>query len=426
MVQRKWSGSLSLALIAALFLFCCRPTYAPVRNHDFSSYYTTEKTRAMPSYAVYNLNDSVSRLYFTVKSSDLLYSRSNVNNQLTAHMLIQYVLHRIDQPKVVADSGRIVVNDVNENGALKQIAGYTDFDVTEDGNYFLEVTLRDLNKMTVTYELIVLDHVGKNAYHNFLLTQHESETPLFRQYVGKEETFSIRHNDPLVTRLYVSWYKNTTGPARPPYALPVITPEILPDSTWTMDICPSCPVLLSAEGTYRLTTTPESKEGMLITRFPDGFPKITTPIALLEPLRYITTRKEYTTLETSANIKAAVDSFWISTGGSRERARELISAYYGRVEIANIHFSSTIEGWKTDRGMIYTIYGEPQNVYRSARSETWVYGVDQGGNMLNFVFNRNPDAVSPNDFVLERNQIYNIGWITAVDYWKQGQVYRAR
>jgi hypothetical protein len=163
MRNRKWSGILSLIILFAFFLSCNRTTYAPVRNHDFSSYYTTEKTRAMPSYAVYNVNDSVSRLYFTVKSSDLLYSRSTINNQLTAHILIHYVLHRIDQPKVVADSGRIIQNDVNENGALKQIAGYTDFDVPEDGNYFLEVTLRDLNKMTVTYEIIMLDHVGKNA-----------------------------------------------------------------------------------------------------------------------------------------------------------------------------------------------------------------------------------------------------------------------
>lgn len=419
------------ALVAAILGSCYRRTYAPARNHDFSSYYTPDKTRAMPSYVVYNFSDSVSRLYFTVKSSDLLYQRSNVNNQLTAHILVDYILRPLDDPRSVADSGHVVMNDINESGSLKQLAGYTDFDVPGAGDYFLEVTMRDLNKATITYELIMLEHTGADAHNNFMLTLPESETPLFRSYVGRNESFSLRHSRNTNTRYFVSYYKNTRGPARPPYAMPAVDPDILPDSSWIIDAGTSSTIRLQEEGYYHFSTTQGSKQGFIVARFPEGYPKITTPVALLEPLRYITTKKEYTTLETSANLKIAIDSFWISTGGSTERARELISAYYGRVEIANIHFSSSIEGWKSDRGMVYIIYGEPQNVYRTAKTETWVYGQDQGGNMLNFVFNRSrPTATgkltSPNDFVLERNQVYNVSWITAVDYWKQGQVYRAR
>lgn len=415
-------------IVVSTFLLsgCWNRTYVPARNYDFSTTYTPDKTKAMPRYAVYNLNDSVSRLYFTVKSSDLLYSRSNINNQLTANILVQYVLRSIDQPKIIADSGHVIMNDVNESGVLKQLAGYTDFDIPADGNYFLEVSLRDLNKMTVNYELITLSHTDDESYNNFLLTAPESETPLFRNYVGKDETFSVRHTRKDVVKLHVAYYRNTSEAARPPYAMPVVTPEILPDSTWTIDVDPNVVHQFPMEGYYRLTMSEAEKGGFTVCRFPDDFPKITTPDALLEPMRYITTKKEYTTLQTSKNIKHSVDSFWISTGGSQDRARELISAYYGRVEIANIHFSSHIEGWKTDRGMVYIIYGEPQNVYRTPTSETWVYGQDQGGNMLNFVFERNTNSGAPNDFTMQRNQVYNISWITAVDYWKQGQVYRAR
>jgi len=318
------------------------------------------------------------------------------------------------------------LNDVNESGLIKQLAGSLDFDVPTKGNYYLELTLRDLNKMTISYDLIMLDHSGPDARNNFIATAPQSETPLFRNYVGQNETFSVRYNNPITTRFYVKYFKNKSEAARPPYSFPVTTAIPAPDSIWSVDLSSSDTLRLDAEGSYVFSTSASATTGYVVNRFPSGYPKITTPVALLEPLRYITTKKEYFTLESSSKRKFAVDSFWLATGGSQDRARELISAFYGRVEIANMHFSSSKEGWKNDRGMVYIIYGEPQNVYRSWNSETWVYGQDQSGNMLTFVFNRKITAFAENEFELERNQVYNISWITAVDYWKQGQVYRAK
>ncbi len=380
----------------------------------------------MPSYVVYNMNDSVSRLYFSVKSSDLLYERSNNTNQLTAHVLLNYILRPVGNTKTVIDSGHVVLNDVNETGLVKQLAGSVDFDVPEQGMYYLEITFRDLNKMTITYELLSLAHTNVDSRNNFVMTAPGTETPLFRNYVEKNESFILRHNRRETTKLFVRFFKNISEAARPPYAYPTTPLEIMPDSSWTIDLTVADSIRFSEEGSYYVSSTENSSQGFLICRFPPGYPKITSPVALLEPLRYITTKKEYQTLELSRNLKAAIDSFWLATGGSEDRARELISAYYGRVEIANTHFSTGREGWKNDRGMVYIIYGEPQNVYRAFASETWVYGQDQGGNMLTFVFDRKTNTFAGNEFELQRNQTYNISWITAVDYWKQGQVYRAK
>lgn len=412
-------------LCSILLLSNCR-SYTTVARPDYSTYYAPDKTKALPTYVLYNLSDSVTRLYFSVKSSDLLYERSVSNNQLTAHVLVGYILHPVGESKTISDSGHVVLNDVNESGLVKQLAGSVDFDVPSEGSYYLEVTLRDLNKMTISYELLILEHNGRDARNNFMIAQKGSETPLFRNYVAANETFSLHYNKREVTKFYVKYFKPKGEAARPPYAFPVVTPEVLPDSTWSLDLSASDSISFGAEGSYMISTSAESKTGFIVSRFPSGYPKVTTPTALLEPLRYITTKKEYVTLETSSNRKAAIDSFWLATGGSQDRARELISAFYGRVEIANMHFSTTREGWKNDRGMVYIIYGEPQNVYRAWNAETWVYGQDQSGNMLTFVFNRKITAVAENDFELERNQVYNISWITAVDYWKQGQVYRAK
>ncbi|MBI5464337.1 MAG: GWxTD domain-containing protein, partial [Ignavibacteriales bacterium] len=43
---------------------------------------------------------------------------------------------------------------------------------------------------------------------------------------------------------------------------------------------------------------------------------------------------------------------------------ELMDEYYSRVEYANHVFGSYVEGWRTDRGMVYIRYGPPDNVER--------------------------------------------------------------
>lgn len=422
----KIGMSILLIVAIAITASCYRRAYTPTRTRDFSVQSTKDRARPLPRYVLHNLNDSVSRLYFAVKASDLLFQRSNVNNQLQANFKIEYMVHPVNATKVLTDSGYVVFSNITQPES-EWIYGYTDFDVpSTDAEYFVDVVLRDLNKMNTSYDMLYLSHKGRDAGSNFLLTHPNTTNPLYENTVEAGQPFSISYFDPAVTKLYVTYYRNTADAARPPYATPVATLPAQSDSSWTIDLAQQPVLQLQQEGYYRFSTEPTSREGLLVCRFNEDYPKVTTADALLGPLRYITTKKEYSTLEASAHMKIAIDSFWIATGGSQERARELISAYYGRVEIVNTHFSTYKEGWKTDRGMVYIIYGEPQNVYRSPSRETWVYGADQSGNTLNFIFNRNTSSGFPNDFELERNNVYNVSWITAVDYWKQGQVYRAR
>lgn len=58
---------------------------------------------------------------------------------------------------------------------------------------------------------------------------------------------------------------------------------------------------------------------------------------------------------------------------------ELMEEYYARVKYANEHFGHYIEGWKTDMGMVYIIFGPPSSVDRhpfdidSKPYEIWYY-----------------------------------------------------
>ena len=58
---------------------------------------------------------------------------------------------------------------------------------------------------------------------------------------------------------------------------------------------------------------------------------------------------------------------------------EIFDEYFRRIAFANENFSNYIEGWRSDRGMVYTILGAPNNIdrhpfeYDSKPYEVWEY-----------------------------------------------------
>ncbi len=88
---------------------------------------------------------------------------------------------------------------------------------------------------------------------------------------------------------------------------------------------------------------------------------------------------------------------------------ELMEEYYARVVYANKHFSHYLDGWKTDMGMVYIIFGAPSNVERhpfdidAKPYEIWTYY--EQNREFNFV-----DATGFGDYRLQ-NPIWDL-WRT--------------
>lgn len=157
----------------------------------------------------------------------------------------------------------------------------------------------------------------------------------------------------------------------------------------------------------------------------DDYPVVNKRHQLVEPLRYLTTQKEFADLQASHpdSIKYLADQFWLARAGSVERAKNLVKAYYSRVQRANELFTSFKEGWKTDRGMIYIVFGPPNVVYRYADREVWIYGDDSSALQYRFTFTLTKLPFSGFYYVLERNENYRFIWGQAVDAWRNGRVY---
>lgn len=87
----------------------------------------------------------------------------------------------------------------------------------------------------------------------------------------------------------------------------------------------------------------------------------------IDQMRYISDRVEVDKIRRAPpkKRKQLFEEFWTSrdpTPGTT--TNELMDEYYRRIAFTNVHFSGIRDGWKSDMGMVYVIYGPPNDVVR--------------------------------------------------------------
>jgi len=141
---------------------------------------------------------------------------------------------------------------------------------------------------------------------------------------------------------------------------------------------------------------------------------------MIAPIKYISSDEAYLNIIAQTNKKLAIDNFWLRISGSTDGARELIRIYYSRALFANFYFTDITEGWRTDRGMIYMIFGNPDKITRLNTEERWSYNRNPRSLNIVFHFKQISSKLSTNIFRLERDSKYKNIWDQAVNSWKSG------
>lgn len=90
---------------------------------------------------------------------------------------------------------------------------------------------------------------------------------------------------------------------------------------------------------------------------------------LIEQLQYIAKQKEMDLMKagkTKAEKEKRFLDYWKSKDPTPQTKRnEVMNEYYKRLFYANKHFSTTYrDGWRTDMGMVFIIFGSPSNIER--------------------------------------------------------------
>ena len=139
------------------------------------------------------------------------------------------------------------------------------------------------------------------------------------------------------------------------------------------------------------------------------------------PIRYISTQEEWNELQRSDYSKEALDRFWFRMTQSQELAKKIIRQYYRNVANANTLFTGFKEGWKTDQGMIYMLYGAPPQVEILPNGdEKWKYPGKENIAPIEFVFKRSLNPFSEPYFQLIRNRNYARTHYQVINQWRRG------
>lgn len=377
-----------------------------------------------PQFELFHTNDSITELHFKIASKEILYTRPDAIN-FQSNVLITYSLISTYVSKEIIDSSSVRLVDINNENIEKQLIGKLNIKARTPRSYYLRVTVNDLNKNSSISTTLSLEKENAFNRQNFI-AKNTDDIPLFKDHIKLNTPIQIQYRSSLYSKVFVRYYDRDFPLSAPPFSLTESKPfQYKADSVFMLPISSKGQINFTAtkKGFYHFQVDTSSRDGFTLFHFSENFPEIKKAEDMIPPLRYITSRQEYEELTTSTNKKSAIDKFWLDCTGNTDRAREIIKKYYNRVQDANEFFSSYIEGWKTDRGMIFLIYGSPSIIYRTANSETWIYGEENNLNSLQYTFSRVNNPFTNNDYSLERSEIYRQSWYMAVDVWRQGRAY---
>lgn len=413
---------LPIVLMALVALMCSTPkqTYQNKEN-----IYQKSNQELNALFTAYHLNDSVSELYFKIPNENLVYKRPDTTLSFYAACKVKYFLYAEGNTKNLTDSGSLTFFDRQGKDVFAKTISSSLYIKAKNGlNYQCEIVVYDLNKRTKHNFATSIEKTNIHSRQNFRLQNQKGEF-LFNYYVNPGDTLTINSfRNKSVNLVADYFYREFELPIPPFIQGQRAVFHYKPDSFFTLTkSAQGFKLIVPPQGFYHIITEPESKTGISVFASDPVFPGIKNTVDMIKCTRYIMAKKEFETCMNAGDKKKAIDEFWLDLGGSQERAKTLLKRYYARVTDANKLFTSYLPGWKTDRGMIYIVFGAPNNMYKFNGGETWVYGEETQSYAVRFHFKKVINPFSDNDYVMERNENYKEAWYRAVDYWRQGHIY---
>ncbi|HYX08383.1 MAG TPA: GWxTD domain-containing protein [Bacteroidales bacterium] len=397
-----------------------------VPTANLSSLYNPSESGIHPQYDFYHKNDSITLLQVKVFTRELLFNQANPQNKFQARFKVHFQLYEIEKgarDEVLTDSATYTY-DIVQNPDKKRFYATIPVRAAEGKRYKVLAFAEDVLQKSTGLDYLYIDKRNDFSGQNFNVISRPSGYPVFGNVLRSSEVFSLNYRKPGYSRIYISYYKNNQP--LPPPVFSIMKPAFVhehADSIWEYAFSENTQFMLPYTGMYHIRVDTTTPEGLTLYNFGNDFPQFLHPAEMLKPLAYLTSTDEYNKLLDAPNPKLALDEFWISTTGSLDAARELIRIYYNRAMFANFYFTADRQGWKTDRGMVYIIFGPPNNLYKTGDEETWVYFRKRGAPTLEFLFLREPSPFTNNLFELERDDALNYQWKRAVDSWRTGKPY---
>ncbi len=373
---------------------------------------------------VYHLNDSVSQLFYKINNEVLIYKRLDTTQWFSTSVNITLEISLQDNLQKVTDTISFDLNDKQASVKVKDLNGTVFFKLKKGFDYFINMRVYDRHKKVSYTQSFYSSKTSPFSRENFLIKNSNHEV-CYTNYFKPNDLIYVTSHRNTEKFFNLDYYTKSFKLALPPFSYEQVSRfSYQADSSFSVYAnSDEIEITLPNRGFYHLQTNDTSKDGVTFYVYEPSFPKIKDAEQMILATRFIMAKQEFENCMNSIDKKTSIDKFWTSIGGSKERAIELLKKYYGRIQEANKLFSSYQEGWKTDRGMIYVVFGAPNSVTKLVNGEVWTYGEIDNQKSTIFAFNKVVNPFTNNDFSLERSESLKLPWYQAVDAWRQGRIY---
>lgn len=405
-----------LAAVVSLLFSCTTSKYSQT---NLSKFYKEDYPGNVFKTKVFNTNDSISELFVQVNVNTLALLAGQSKTETLNNYVFDYQLVNSLNEKEISQSGQIEISkspDKSVNHKSFKIKLRTQ----KVGQYFLYCNLKGPSGKKVFLTRKSFLKGVSDAEQNFMLLNQDGSIH-WDNFVRGNEKLRVKVSDASVKALYISWYAPKFSPAITPFTL--VNPNEIkhlknPDA-FKIELKNgiSSPISFKDLGVYLFHIQKDKLQGLSVFKFYSDFPYVSNDAQKLFTLRYLNPRFEFADLM-AMKPADAVHEFWYSKSRTLERSKDMMTSYYRRAQRANELFTSYKEGWKTDRGMIFMIYGAPDKVNKLKDREVWEYGNDAFYNGLRFVFTRVDNPFTQNDFRLIRQAYYENSWQGILDNWR--------
>ena len=413
--------------LGALLAGCATTRERPTKSQQYAALYNPSEFSLNADYRFFHISDNMTSMYIRLFPGELLFNQANEQAEYRALVGITYNIYELDEKGMIASQSDSTYFEVKLGRDVEQSSGFFTSKVLTlpaGKQYLIRLEARDLQRGTLGLMYKFVDKNDVLTAQNYSIVSATTGYPRFQSYIATGEVFKIKYRLPGYDTIYIDYLNTRNDIPKPPVtvdsrsAFPFET-----DTTIALAYSENTILTLPDRGTFRFRIDTLSKEGVTISNFGPGFPKVENETAMMEPLFYISTMTEYNRMRSRENRKRAVDDFWLQRASSMERSRELIRVYYNRVLYSNLYFTESREGWKSDRGMMFILLGPPDRIRDTGMEQRWYYISRRQGRTVEFVFERKPGAQSNHDLVWKKSSESLQQWSAAVSSWRAGKVY---
>jgi GWxTD domain-containing protein len=282
--------------------------------------------------------------------------------------------------------------------------------------YALEILVFNPNNNKSYNDAVWIDKTPSGEQS--LLATDANEAVFIKKYIAIGESLLFESINPKSNVLFIRYFDDDYKPAPPPYISKNLLFNPLKGAKNVFSIPKNELYTFPKKGLYFIQSDTLTTSGIFINAVDADFPKLTEIDDLTLSIRYIAKNEEYTRLTSKhTDAKIELDRFWLSLAGDKEKARGMIRVYYNRIQLSNEYFTSYKAGWKTDRGIIFTIFGNPTRVQKTEDYEYWYYRRTANRDAVEFVFDKQNGI-----YILRRSPLLEQPWSAEIFAWRSGIV----